>query len=58
MFSCSPYECAYCRSTIVSGQRWVREKVHELMFTGSTPRYHHYHADLFAQEDLSCWEKH
>ena len=58
MLISSPHECSYCRSNIVSGQRWVREKIYELVFTGNGPRYHRYHADLFAGEDLSCWEKH
>jgi hypothetical protein len=58
MFNCGPYECAYCRSTIVSGQRWVREKIYELVFAGNGARYRRYHADLFAGEDLSCWERH
>lgn len=53
----SPHECAYCRSPIVSGERWVREKIYE-PFTANGPRYHRYHAELFAGEELSCWEKH
>ena len=53
----SPHECAYCRSPIISGERWVREKIYE-PFTASGPRYHRYHADLSAGEELSCWEKH
>lgn len=52
-----PHECAYCRSSIVSGERWVREKIYE-PFTANGPRYRRYHADLFASEELSCWEKH
>ena len=36
---------------------WVREKIYE-PFTASGPRYHRYHADLFAGEEVSCWEKH
>ena len=35
----SPHECAYCRSPIISGERWVREKIYE-PFTASGPRYH------------------
>ena len=58
MLICSPHECAYCRSTIASGQRWVREKIYEPTLVGRTPRYRLYHADLFAGEALSCWEKH
>jgi hypothetical protein len=53
----TPHECAYCRSAIVSGERWVREKIYE-PFTADAPRYNRYHADLFGGEELSCWEKH
>ena len=51
------HECAYCRSAIVAGEPWVREKTYE-PFAGNAPRYQRYHADLFAGEELSCWEKH
>ena len=57
MFICS-HECAYCRSQIASGERWVREKIYEPTFSGDGPRYHRFHADLFAGEEVSCWEKH
>ena len=50
------HECAYCLSPIVSEQRWVRAKIYELS-TGNGPRDRRYHADLFADEELSCWEK-
>jgi hypothetical protein len=50
------HECAYCLSPIVSEQRWVREKIYEPS-TGNGPRYRRYHADLFADEELSCWDK-
>jgi len=53
----TPHECAYCRGPIVSGQRWVREKIYEPAAENG-PRYRRYHADLFAEEELSCWEKH
>jgi hypothetical protein len=55
MFICS-HECAYCRAPIESGQPWVREKIYEPLAYHS-PRYRRYHADLFAAEELSCWEK-
>ena len=29
MLICSPHQCAYCRSPIASGERWVREKIYE-----------------------------
>ena len=51
------HECAHCRQPIVSGERWVREKIYEPV-AGDAPRYQRYHADLFADENLSCWEKH
>jgi hypothetical protein len=58
MFICSPHECAYCRAPIASDERWVREKIYESAPNGNGPSYFRYHADLFAGEDLSCWEKH
>jgi len=51
------HECAHCRSLIVSGQRWVREKIYEPS-TDNGPHYRRYHADLFVDGELSCWEKH
>ena len=51
-------ECAYCRAPIESGQPWVREKIYEPTLVGQDARYRRYHADLFAKEALSCWEKH
>jgi hypothetical protein len=56
-FASTPHECAYCRSLIASGQRWVREKIYE-PFADNGPHYRRYHADLFAGEGLCCWEKH
>ena len=58
MLICGPQECAYCRAPIESGQPWVREKIYEPTRAHHTPRYRRYHADLFAAEELSCWEKH
>jgi ferredoxin len=51
------HECGYCRCTILTGERWVREKIYEPL-TEDAPRYLRYHADLFGDEALSCWEKH
>jgi hypothetical protein len=50
------HECAYCRSLIIFGQRWVREKIYKPS-TDNGPHYRRYHADLFVDEELSCWEK-
>jgi hypothetical protein len=59
MFICNQLEeCAYCRATIASGERWVREKIYEPTLVGQDPRYCRYHAELFTGEELSCWEKH
>src|SRR6267142_4971568 len=51
-------ECDYCRSAIFSGQRWVREKIYDPALNGRDPSYHHYHAEPFAGQEASCWEKH
>ena len=51
-------ECAYCRSSIESGQRWVREKNCDPALNGPDPSYRRYHAELFAGQEGSCWEKH
>lgn len=48
-------QCAYCHAPILSGERWVREKIYEPLHD---PSYCRYHADLSADEVLSCWEKH
>jgi hypothetical protein len=58
MFISSPHECAYCRSSIEPGDRWVREKIYESAPNGNGPSYFGYHADLFVGEEISCWEKH
>jgi hypothetical protein len=50
--------CAYCGSPISSGQRWVREKIYNPALNGRDPSYHRYHAELFAGQEISCWEKH
>jgi hypothetical protein len=51
------HECAYCLSPIASGEKWVREKIYAPIAVNA-PRYRRYHADLFGDEALSCWEKH
>lgn len=58
MIACNVPQCAYCRSAIVSGQRWVREKIYEPALNGRDPSYHRYHAEPFAGQEVSCWEKH
>jgi hypothetical protein len=51
-------QCAYCHSPIVSGQSWVREKIYDPALNGREPNYHRYHAEPFAGQEASCWEKH
>ena len=58
MIASPTIECAYCRCSIVPGQKWVRQKIYEPALNGREPRYHRYHAELFTGEDQSCWEKH
>ena len=58
MIVCCVNQCAYCHTPIVSGQRWVREKIYDPALNGHDPSYHRYHAELFAGEKASCWEKH
>ena len=58
MIVCCANQCAYCRSAIVSSQRWVREKIYDPALNGRDPSYHRYHAEPFAGQEGSCWEKH
>jgi hypothetical protein len=58
MIVCCVNQCAYCHTPIVSGQRWVREKIYDPALNGRDPSYHRYHAEPFAGQDASCWEKH
>ena len=53
----SAHACAYCQSPIAAGQRWVREKIYESLERDNS-HYQRYHADLYGDEVLSCWEKH
>jgi hypothetical protein len=57
MIVCFANQCDYCRSSIVSGQRWVREKTYDVALHGRDPNYHRYHAEPFAGQERSCWEK-
>ena len=58
MIVCYANQCAYCRSSIVPAQRWVREKIYDPALNGRDPSYHRYHAEPFAGQEGSCWEKH
>jgi hypothetical protein len=57
MVVCFANQCDYCRSSIVSGQRWVREKIYDPALNGRDPSYHCYHAEPFSGQEGSCWEK-
>ncbi len=50
--------CNYCRASIVDGQRWVRQKLYDPNPDRRDANYHHYHAEPFAGQSESCWEKH
>jgi hypothetical protein len=50
--------CAYCQSAIVSEQRLVREKIYDPTLNGRVASYRRYHAEPFAGQEASCWEKH
>ena len=58
MIDCFASQCAYCRSSIASGQRWVREKIYDPALNSHDPSYHCYHAEPFEGQEGSCWEKH
>ena len=58
MLVCCAKQCEYCRSSIVSGQRWVRKKIYDPTLNSRDPSYHYYHAEPFAAQEGSCWEKH
>jgi hypothetical protein len=49
---CCANQCAYCRSSIVSGQRWVREKICDRALWPDAS-YHDYHAELFAGQEAA-----
>jgi hypothetical protein len=57
MIVCVANQCEYCRSSIVPGQKWVREKIYDDALNGRDPSYHRYHAEIFATQRESCWEK-
>ena len=57
MIVCCANQCAYCRLSIVPGQRWVREKICAPALNGRDSSYHRYHAEPFAGQEGSCWEK-
>jgi hypothetical protein len=58
MIVCCVIQCAYCRAPIVLGERWVREKIYDPALNGRDPSYYRYHAETFAWQEASCWEKH
>jgi len=51
-------QCDYCGSSIVSGQRWVREKIFDPALNSRDAHYHWYHAEPFEGQEGSCWAKH
>jgi hypothetical protein len=53
----SAEQCDYCHSSIISGQRFLREKIYDSALDGRDPSYHCYHVEPFSEHDGSCWEK-
>jgi hypothetical protein len=51
MIVCYANQCAYCRSAIAAGQRWVREKIYTP--ESQSPRYNRYHAEPYGRGGLS-----
>jgi len=58
MIVCVRRQCNYCQSSIIQGQRWVRQKIYDPLLDNRQVSYHHYHAEPFAGQGESCWEKH
>jgi hypothetical protein len=57
MIGCDVRFCDYCQRSIVTGQRWVREKVYDPLSTKPDAAYRHFHVEVFGGDELSCWEK-
>ena len=57
LIGCCVIQCAYCRAPIVSGARWVREKIYNPALNGRDPTCYRYHAETFAWQEASCWGK-
>jgi hypothetical protein len=47
-------QCDYCRASIGSGQRWVREKIYDLVHHDQDSSYCRYHAEPFSVHEASC----
>jgi hypothetical protein len=52
MIVCYVNRCNYCRSVIVAGQRWVREKIHDPALNGRQPSYTATISELFAGQEV------
>lgn len=49
--------CDYCHSSILAGERWVREKIYSAQSRNQDPAYRYFHAEPLGGEEESCWEK-
>ena len=58
MIVCELRHCNYCHSSIIAGQRWVRQKIYSPCLDSREVAYLHYHAEPFFGQGESCWEKH
>jgi hypothetical protein len=52
------HQCAYCRSSIAAGQKWIREKIYDSALNSRDSSYLCYHGEPFEGQQGSCWEKH
>jgi len=55
---CFANQCAYCRSSIGAGQKWVREKIYDPALNIRDASYLCYHGEPFEGQQRSCWESH
>jgi hypothetical protein len=58
VIDCFANQCAYCRSSIASGQKWVREKIYDPALSSCDSSYLWYHGEPLEGQQGSCWEKH
>lgn len=49
--------CGHCQSSILAGQRWVREKIFDPRSRDQDLAYRYFHVEPFDGQETSCWEK-
>ena len=58
VIDCFANQCAYCRSSIGAGQKWVREKIYNPALAMRDPSYLCYHGEPLEGQQRSCWQNH